>query len=140
MRLRGLFGLGVNGDWIARRKGLSERFVELFLQGHWRFLRLEFRLPDIDTTSLCHMALHKGTSGISLSHQRCAHAITSLKAEIVTSIPQNKKHGMTTFGIDVTDPSFGLARDRRVREAGDARHRGSRVLDRTVPDNLLAKA
>lgn len=57
--LRGLFGVRVNGDWIAGRKGLSERLVQLFVQGHRRFLRVDFRLPNVDAAFLCHIALHR---------------------------------------------------------------------------------
>ncbi|MGF6603116.1 hypothetical protein P3T23_007869 [Paraburkholderia sp. GAS448] len=52
-----------------------------------------------------------------------------LEAEIATFIMQIENRGIGDVQIDVTDLPGG-ARDRRLREAGDARHHGSRVLDR----------
>jgi hypothetical protein len=44
------------------------------------------------------------------------------EAEIATFITQIENRGIDDIQIDVTDLPGG-ARDRRVREAGDARHR-----------------
>ena len=52
-----------------------------------------------------------------------------LEAEIATFIMQIENRGIGDVQIDVTTLPGG-ARDRRLREAGDARHHGSRVLDR----------
>ncbi|VVD31118.1 protein of unknown function (plasmid) [Paraburkholderia dioscoreae] len=71
------FGLRVNSNRIARREGLFERFVELFVQGHRRFLASTFDFRG-RRDCFCHVALHKGTSGISLLQRRCVHAITAI--------------------------------------------------------------
>ncbi|MFL9912341.1 hypothetical protein [Paraburkholderia sp. RL17-337-BIB-A] len=61
------------------------------------------------------------------------------EAEIATFITQIENGGIDDIQIDVTDLPGG-ARDQRVREAGDPRHHGSRVLDPGIaPNKLLAK-
>jgi hypothetical protein len=116
-----LFGLRVNSNRIARREGLFERFVELFVQGHRRFLASTFDFR-VDATSFVTLrsirepAEFRYCSGVVCMQSRL------LEAEIATFITQIENRGIDDIQIDVTDLPDG-AIDRGVREAGDARPR-----------------
>jgi hypothetical protein len=84
---------------------------------------MSMRLSFVMLRSIREPAEFRYCSGVACMQSRL------LEAEIATFITQIENRGIDDIQIDVTDLPGG-ARDRRVREAGDARHHGSRVLDR----------